>query len=145
MSTDRTSSTGFDWLTKRNSDSETDTRAPSPVPEKDNEGPSEKDFSKYSKEPPRPSQRGTAKRNNTPRGKTGAAPKKGKTSKSRNPDYDLMGVYIRKEVRRQIDRALAARKASEEKVQYSDLVERLIVEWLDEQGFPPESEESENQ
>lgn len=140
MSTDRTSSTGFDWLTKRNSVSETDTKAPSSVPEKDNEGIGEKGFSKSSKESPRPSRGNNAKRSDAPRGKTESAPKKGKTSKSRNPDYDLMGVYIRKEVRRQIDRALAARKASEEKVQYSDLVEGLIVEWLDAQGFPPERE-----
>ncbi len=62
-----------------------------------------------------------------------------KTGKRSNPNYVMAGAYIERGVREQVDRALAEmRKPGGKKVEYSDLVQSLLVRWLGEVGHPLE-------
>lgn len=60
-----------------------------------------------------------------------------KTGKRSNPDYEQASAYVRRKVRRRVTLALAAQ---EQKVDYSQLVEALLVRWLEEAGYPLEDE-----
>lgn len=60
-----------------------------------------------------------------------------KTGKRSNPDYEQASAYVRSKVRRRVTLALAAQ---EQKVDYSQLVEALLVRWLEEVGYPLEDE-----
>jgi hypothetical protein len=73
----------------------------------------------------------------------GAPPKRRKrkkTGKRSNPDYEQASAYVRKKVYRRVKQALLAQEG---KVEYSALVESLLVRWLDEVGWPLEDEEEE--
>ena len=62
-----------------------------------------------------------------------------KPGKRSNPDYEQASAYVRKKVRRRVTQALAAQ---EPRVDYSQLVEALLIRWLDEVGYPLEDENS---
>jgi hypothetical protein len=55
-----------------------------------------------------------------------------KTGKRSNPDYEQASAYVRKKVRRRVTQALAAQ---EPRVDYSQLVEALLIRWLEEVGY----------
>lgn len=62
-----------------------------------------------------------------------------KTGKRSNPNYVMAGAYVERGVREQVDRALAEmRTPGGKKVEYSDLVQSLLVRWLEEVGHPLE-------
>lgn len=61
-----------------------------------------------------------------------------KVGKRSNPEYEQASAYVRRKVRRRVTQALAAR---DERVDYSQLVEALLVRWLDEVGYPLEDGE----
>jgi hypothetical protein len=61
-----------------------------------------------------------------------------KTGKRSNPEYEQASAYVRKKVRRRVTQALAAQ---EPRVDYSQLVEALLIRWLDEVGYPLEGED----
>jgi len=57
-----------------------------------------------------------------------------------DPDRMMAGARIRKDVRRRVEQALADPEVvGEEGTNYSLLVESLLVRWLDEVGYPPQS------
>jgi hypothetical protein len=62
-----------------------------------------------------------------------------KTGKRSNPEYEQASAYVRKKVRRRVTQALAAQ---EPRVDYSQLVEALLIRWLEEVGYPLEGEDS---
>jgi len=68
------------------------------------------------------------------------APRRGrkKTGKRSNPDYEQASAYVRKKVRRRVSQALAVH---EPRVDYSQLVEALLISWLEEVGYPLEEED----
>lgn len=68
------------------------------------------------------------------------APRRGrkKTGKRSNPDYEQASAYVRKKVRRRVTQALAVQ---EPRVDYSQLVEALLIRWLEEVGYPLEDED----
>src|SRR5947209_14443092 len=60
-----------------------------------------------------------------------------KRGKRSNPEYEQASAYVRKKVRRRVTQALAAH---EPRVDYSQLVEALLIRWLEEVGYPLEDE-----
>jgi hypothetical protein len=75
-------------------------------------------------------------------GVEGAPPKRRrrrqKTGKRSNPDYEQASAYVRKRVRRRVTQALVAQ---ENRVDYSQLVEALLVRWLEEVGYQLDDED----
>jgi hypothetical protein len=58
-----------------------------------------------------------------------------KTGKRSDPNYVMAGAYIERGVRERVDRALTEmREPGGKKVEYSDLVQSLLVRWLEEIG-----------
>lgn len=49
--------------------------------------------------------------------------------KSRDPNYKQLGLYVRKDIHRQVKS-----KAAAEEIELSELVERLLIDWLSEQS-----------
>lgn len=57
----------------------------------------------------------------------------------------LAGAYIDGRVRQRVDEALTdLREPGEKKTEYSDLVQGLLVRWLEEVGWPVEEERVRN-
>lgn len=61
-----------------------------------------------------------------------------KTGKRSNPHYEQASAYVRRTVYRRVKQALLAQEGQ---VQYSDLVESLLLRWLDEVGWSLDEEE----
>ncbi|WP_119071334.1 hypothetical protein [Rubrobacter indicoceani] len=58
-----------------------------------------------------------------------------KTGKRSDPNYVMSGAYIERGIRERVDTALAnLRQPGEKKLEYSDLVQSLLVRWLEEVG-----------
>ncbi|MGI8540560.1 MAG: hypothetical protein ACR2N0_12435 [Rubrobacteraceae bacterium] len=56
-----------------------------------------------------------------------------KTGKRSDPNYVMAGAYIERGVRERVDNALAnLRQPGEKKPEYSDLVQSLLIRWLQE-------------
>lgn len=56
-----------------------------------------------------------------------------KTGKRSNPNYVMAGAYIERGVRERVDNALVnLRQPGEKKPEYSDLVQSLLIRWLEE-------------
>lgn len=56
-----------------------------------------------------------------------------KTGKRSDPNYVMAGAYIERGVRERVDDALAnLRQPGEKKHEYSDLVQSLLIRWLEE-------------
>lgn len=56
-----------------------------------------------------------------------------KTGKRSDPNYVMAGAYIERGVRERVDNALVnLRQPGEKKPEYSDLVQSLLVRWLQE-------------
>lgn len=65
-----------------------------------------------------------------------------KTGKRSNPDYVLAGAYIDGRVRQRVDEALTdLREPGKKKTEYSDLVQGLLVRWLEEVGWSIEQDQ----
>ncbi len=64
-----------------------------------------------------------------------------KTGKRSNPEYMMAGAYIRKKVRQQVTHALSAQG---KEIEYSQLVERLLVRWLSDVGYSLEDTGEDN-
>lgn len=49
--------------------------------------------------------------------------------KSRDPNYKQLGLYVRKDIHRKVKS-----KAAADEIELSELVERLLINWLSEQS-----------
>lgn len=64
-----------------------------------------------------------------------------KTGKRSNPNYVMAGAYIERGVRERVDNALVnLRRPGEKKPEYSDLVQSLLIRWLEEIEIEEEME-----
>lgn len=61
-----------------------------------------------------------------------------KTGKRSNPEYEQASAYVQRRVYRRVKQALLAQEG---KVEYSALVEALLIRWLEEVGWPLEDED----
>lgn len=59
-----------------------------------------------------------------------------KAGKRNDPNYHQASAYVRRDVYRQVQRALLA--SDDAPPDYSTLVETLLIEWLEDEGWPLE-------